>query len=154
MLITVGAEYGCLPSSNAPSSYREQRVWSASGKKILDKPDFESVSTRIPLLIIDLIFKCTWQFRKEIVEPSELYLKSQFRRAEGFEHIRWENSGEIRYWAHFSSDLTSENWFDLRIYLTIHDRNRGAIGAVPKKSVSESRERRDWSEDFKKYVTI
>ena len=23
VLITVGAEYGCLPSSNAPSSYRE-----------------------------------------------------------------------------------------------------------------------------------
>ena len=59
MLITVGAEYGCMPSSNAPSSYREQRVWSASGMKILDKPDFEFISTQISLLIIDLIFKRT-----------------------------------------------------------------------------------------------
>ena len=139
MLITVGTEYGCLPSSNAPSSYREQRVWSASGKKILDKPDFESVSNRIPLLIIDLIFKHTWQTKKEIVGPSELRLKSQFRRAEGFEHIRWENPGQTWFRIHFNSDSTSDNWSDLQMYLTIQNRNRGAIGAAFQNSVSESR---------------
>ena len=120
-------------------SFGEQRVSSTSGMKILHKPIFESVSTRIPLLIIDLIFKRTWQCRKEIVEPSELYLKNQFRRAEGFEHIRWENPGQTWFRIHFNSDCTSESCFDLQIYLTIQNRNRGAIGAAFQNSVSESR---------------
>ena len=144
MLITVGTEYGCLPSSNAPSSYREQRVWSASGKKILDKPDFEFIPALISLLKADLIFKHTWQSRIEIEEPSELHLKSQFRKAEGFEHIRWENRGQTWFWIHFNSDFTSESWSDLQTYLTIQEQNRGAIGAVFQNSVSESRGTAVW----------
>jgi hypothetical protein len=57
VFITVGAEYGCSPSCNAPSSYSEQRVWSASGEKILDKPDFEFIPALISLLKADLILK-------------------------------------------------------------------------------------------------
>ena len=66
-------------------SFGKRRVSSTSGEKIVDKPDFEFISTQIALLKADLIFKYTWQSRIEIVEQLELHSKTQFRRAESGE---------------------------------------------------------------------
>ena len=85
------------------------------------------------------ILKCVHYCRYFIQMLAELWCSFQLWRAEGLERIRWENPGEIWYWVDFSSDLASENWSDLRTYLTIQERNLRAIGAVSQKWVSESR---------------
>lgn len=79
---TVGANFRCEPSCDALSSFGENWSSNTSGEKVLDKFDIEPISTRILLLKMDLIFKHAWQSRVEIVEQSELHLRTQLRRAE------------------------------------------------------------------------